>query len=149
MRPPLRLKCVLYVRGAACWSNGLIRSALIVAWSLTMCSSVRERKEVIVSLSSCQEPTVHFYVGLRCARRTKKSSQLVSKREDINTNLLAAISAGENVTILRTNQPTPLKRGSLQKAKRSRSDAQLPFHKWRYRGRKKQLYLTISSRRYA
>lgn len=82
----------------------------LVANNVQLC---RGGEEVIVSLSSCQEPTVHFYVGLRCARRAK--SGVSSKSQDINTNLLAAISAGENVTMLRTNRPTPLKRGSLQK----------------------------------
>lgn len=72
----------------------------------------------------------------------KKLSQLISKREDINTNLLAAISARENVTMPRTNRPTPLKRGSLQKTKRSRSDVRLPLHKRCYRrGGKKQLFI--------
>lgn len=84
---------------------------------MTLLESTREREgegvieSGIVSLSSCQEQRCIVLLCLAevCVRaeRRFKMNQLLSKStsEDINTNLLAVISAQESDTKLRMNQP--------------------------------------------
>lgn len=102
---------VAAAQAAACWSNDLIRSALITVLLVTIYSSNGERRRP--GAGSDWERARQFVklsrAMLYCAsevfwcRRVLRTNQFISKStsEDINTNLLAAISTQESDSLLR------------------------------------------------
>lgn len=135
---------------AACWSNDLIRFALITVLLVTIYCSIRgsEREgegvieRGIVSLSSCQ---AQCCIVLLCLGEVCLSSRAEIQNESAEKVLAGVLiqicyqHSGERYDAVRKRAPFESHHG---KKKRSRTCGRLPFHKQRYR---RQTFLTASA----
>lgn len=102
---------VAAAQAAACWSNDLIRSALITVLLVTIYSSNGERRrpgagsdwERVRQFVKLSRAMLYCASEVFWCRRVLRTNQFISKStsEDINTNLLAAISTQESDSLPR------------------------------------------------